>query len=50
MIVHYSDRHNPYKEWVYNDANIDGSPVVWARAMDPNNDQNSSVYFTSRRV
>jgi len=50
VIVHYGDRHNSFEEWVYNDANIDGSPVVWARAMDPNNDRNLVRYFASRRV
>ena len=50
MIVHYSDSHNPYKEWVYNDANIDRSPVVWARAMDVDNDRNLVRYFVDRRV
>jgi hypothetical protein len=50
VIVHYGDRHNPYKEWVYNDANIDGSPVVWARAMDADNDRNLVSYFADRRV
>jgi hypothetical protein len=50
VIVHYGDKHNTYKEWVYNDANIDASPVVWARAMDPDNDRNLVRYFASRRV
>jgi hypothetical protein len=50
VIVHYGDRHNPYKEWVYNDANIDGSPVVWARAMDADNDRNLVSYFADRQV
>jgi hypothetical protein len=50
VIVHYGDKHNPYKEWVFNDANIDASPVVWARAMDADNDRNLVSYFADRRV
>ena len=38
VIVQYSPDHNPFDEWVYNAADIDGSKVIWARGMDTAND------------
>jgi hypothetical protein len=31
VVVHYSPRHNPNAEWVYNRASIDDAQIVWAR-------------------
>jgi hypothetical protein len=49
VIVRYKPKHNPFDEWVYNQADIDKSKVVWARDMG---DQNSELirYFSGRRV
>jgi hypothetical protein len=35
---------------VYNDADIDASPVVWARAMDAASDAELIRYFGARHV
>lgn len=34
MIVAYSPHHSLHHEWVYNEADIDNTKVVWARSMD----------------
>jgi hypothetical protein len=49
VIVRYKPEHNPFDEWVYNQADIDNSKVVWARDMG---DQNNELirYFSKRRV
>jgi len=33
VLVHYGPRENPWQEWVYNNADIDASNVIWARDM-----------------
>jgi hypothetical protein len=50
VIVHYSARHSPDQEWVYNGADIDGGKVVWAREMDPKSDAQLIGYFKDREV
>jgi hypothetical protein len=49
VIVRYEPNHEPFREWVYNDADIDGAKIVWARDMG---NQNSELirYFKDRRV
>ena len=43
IIVRYGLQHSPLEEWVYNDADIDRSSVVWAREMNPTEDKNPSL-------
>ena len=50
IIVRYGSQHNPNSEWVYNEADIDGSQVVWAREMDTGQNQKLVAYFADRRV
>jgi hypothetical protein len=49
-IVRYSSRHNPFDEWVYNAADIDGSKVVWAREMDAANNLELIQYYKDRKA
>jgi hypothetical protein len=48
IVVRYSPDHNPHDEWVYNAADIEGSPVVWAREMSDM--RQLFEHFPSRKV
>lgn len=50
VIVRYGGTHRPDAEWVYNGADIDGSPVVWARDMGDAGNVPLLNYFRGRRV
>jgi hypothetical protein len=50
VIVHYQPEHEPFDEWVYNDADIDNSKVVWAREMDPSENTKLIQYFGTRKA
>lgn len=50
LMVRYSDDHNIHDEWVYNGADIDGSKVVWARELDPEQNTKLFAYFKDRDV
>jgi hypothetical protein len=50
-IVRYAPEHHPLGvEWVYNAADIDHAPVVWARDMDPAANRELLEYFKNRQV
>jgi hypothetical protein len=50
VFVRYSASHNPVIEWVYNGADIDHQPIVWARELDPVSDARLRSYFADRRA
>jgi hypothetical protein len=50
IIVRYGPGHSVHQEWVYNEADIDRAPVVWARGMDAVRDRELLEYFKDRRV
>jgi hypothetical protein len=50
IMVRYAKDHNWHNEWIYNAADIDGAPVVWAREMDPANDARIIQYFAGRTI
>ncbi len=50
LLVQYGAHHNADQEWVYNGADIDGSKVVWARAMNQEEDAKLLRYFADRQA
>jgi hypothetical protein len=51
VIVHYTDDdHNIHDEWVYNDADIDNSKIIWARELTPEQNAKLLSYFQDRSV
>jgi len=50
VIVRYQPEHVPFTEWVYNDADIDRSKVVWARELETAENQKLIEYFKDRRI
>lgn len=50
VIVRYGPNHTPHKEWVYNAATIDASPIVWARDRGVDENRKLLVYFKDRTV
>ncbi len=50
VFVHYDTNHNTHHEWVYNRANIDLAPVVWAREMGSHQDQLLREYFSDHQI
>jgi len=49
-IVHYSDKHYFIDEWVYNNADIDNSKVIWAQDMGPAENEELLRYYKDRKV
>ncbi|HYW42183.1 MAG TPA: tetratricopeptide repeat protein [Bryobacteraceae bacterium] len=50
IIVHYGPNHLFHIGWIYNDANIDDSPVVWARDLGPGKNAELIRYYPDRTV
>ena len=50
ILVHYDRNHDPLREWVYNDADIDHAKTVWARDMGADLNAELIRYYPHRRV
>jgi hypothetical protein len=50
VLVRYGVKHDPFREYVYNDADIDRSRIVWARDMGAEQDRPLLEYFRVRQV
>ena len=48
VVVRYGPGHNPHEEWVYNDADLERAPVIWARDMGRENDGRLLEHFRAR--
>jgi hypothetical protein len=49
IIVSYDAEHDVHSEWVYNDADIDRSKVVWARDMGRSGNRELLQYYSDRQ-
>jgi len=50
VLVRYSKDHSLHFPIIYNDADIDRSPIVWAHEIDPAHDRELLDYFPTREV
>lgn len=50
VVVRYGPQHLIHQEWVHNAADIDSSPVVWARSMGDESDHELIEYFKDRHA
>jgi hypothetical protein len=50
VVVHYGPGHWVHDEWVYNEADIDAAPIVWAREMTPEMNNRLERYYADRSV
>jgi hypothetical protein len=48
VFVKYGVHHDFQDEWVYNTADVDGSPIVWCRAMGRDDDLEVARYYAGR--
>lgn len=50
VVVRYAPSHIADEEWVYNEADIDGARIVWARELSPEQNVPLLEYFGDRQV
>jgi hypothetical protein len=50
VIVTYSQQHNEHEEWVYNGADLNAAPIVWARDMGPEKNRRLLDYYADRKI
>lgn len=50
VIVRYGPNKSLHDEWVYNEADIDGAKVVWAREMKATQNRKLLEYFKDRQA
>jgi hypothetical protein len=50
VMVRYGINHEAGDEWVYNSADIDAAPVIWARELDRNSNEKLLGHFSARKI
>jgi hypothetical protein len=48
VFVSYAGLLSPHEEWIYNPANIDAAPVIWARDMGQVENERLRRYYAGR--
>ena len=50
VLVRYGPDHDAHNEWVFNGADIDSSPVIWARDMGSEGNADLLAYYRDRHI
>jgi len=50
VMVRYNKFHNSHYEWVHNGAEIDSAKILWARDIDPLQNEKLFAYFKDRQI
>jgi hypothetical protein len=50
VFVRYSKEHNVHHEWVFNDADLENSRIVWARELDKEQNEKVIEHYNDRKV
>ena len=50
IVVRYGPAYHPFGEYVFNHADIDRSRIVWARELDPQQNDKLFTYFKDRQM
>jgi protein O-mannosyl-transferase len=50
VLIRYKPEHSFHFGWLYNDADIDASQVVWARELDAKSNRELMKYYSDRKV
>jgi hypothetical protein len=50
VMMRYNKFHNIHYEWVYNGAEIDSAKILWARDIDPRQNEKLFTYFKDRQI
>lgn len=50
ILVRYRAEHDVHHEWVYNSADLEGSPIIWARSWRPDLDTQLLQHYPNRTV
>jgi hypothetical protein len=49
VFVRYAPTHSPFDEWIYNQADLDLAPVIWARDLGPEQNNRVIAYYGKSR-
>ena len=50
IVVRYLENHNIHVDWVYNDADMQGAKVIWARELDDEQNRKLVQHYSDRTV